>query len=456
MRRPLPRSTPASVLTSPAQAIGYRRVLFLAIPIILANLTQPLISAVDTAVAGHLPGSQYLAGVALGGLLFNLLFWAFGFLRMGTTGVVAQYFGADHNEDVLLTVGRGALMALGIGVLILLLQQPLIHAGLSLMNASQEATEQARLYAHGRIWSAPFTLLNFVILGWLLGCQRVRLALAIQVLINLVNIAAVLAFVYGLGWGVEGIGRATALADFSGTAVGVWLVWRSVSPQRATMPWRKLVDTAALRRLIQINSHIFVRTACLLGAMAWFTHLGAQQGDALLAANAILLTFLSFTAYGLDGFAHAAETLSGAAVGQRNAPQLTRVIRICMMWGLVGSLGYLAVYALAGMPLIRLLTDQADIAALAGHYLIWATLAPLVSMPAYLLDGVFMGTTRTRALMLTMIVCAAVFLGLTQTLMPWWGNHGLWLAFLIFNGLRGAGLALMLKHSVYRPLQQVT
>lgn len=440
------------MVPSSSQPLSYRRVLFLAIPIILANLTQPLISAVDTAVAGHLPGAQHLAGVALGALLFNLLFWAFGFLRMGTTGVVAQYFGAGDAVSVLLTVGRGALIGLVIGLALLLLQQPLISAGLALLGASQEAAEQARLYAQGRIWSAPFTLLNYVILGWLLGCQRVRMALAVQILINLVNIAAVLGFVHGLGWGVSGIGRATALADFSGAAAGAWLLWRSHRAQITALRWREIVEPAALRRLIQINGHIFVRTACLLATMAWFTHLGARQGDALLAANAILLNFLSFTAYGLDGFAHAAETLSGAALGQRHAGRLTRVIRICLVWGLVGSLSYMLVYSLAGMSLIRLLTDQADIAQLADRYLIWAILAPLVSMPAYLFDGVFMGTTRTRPLMHIMLACSAIFLALSLTLVPLLGNHGLWLSFLVFNGLRGAGLALMLKPAVYRLL----
>ena len=432
--------------------LSYRQVLFLAIPIILANLTQPLMSAVDTAVAGHLPGAEHLAGVALGSLLFNLIFWGFGFLRMGTTGVVAQYFGAGKTQSVVLTVGRGVMMATALGLGILLLQQPLIHAGLSLLGASQEAGEQARLYAFGRVWAAPFALINYVILGWLLGCQRVRVALAIQILINLVNLTAVFFFVYGLDWGVSGIGRATAVADFSGTAAGAWLLWRSYGATLKTAPWAQLLEAAAMRRLVQINSHIFVRTACLLGTMAWFTHLGARQGDALLAANAILLNFLSFTSYGLDGFAHAAETLTGAAVGQRNAKRLSRVIRVCMVWGLVGALIYALVYALAGHQLVALLTDQTTIRELAGRYLPWAILAPLVSMPAYLYDGVFMGATRTRPLMHIMVVCSLSFLGLSMLLLPLMGNHGLWVAFLVFNGLRGLCLAFALRPAIQAPL----
>lgn len=432
--------------------ISYRQVLLLAIPIILANLTQPLMSAVDTAVAGHLPGAQHLAGVALGSLLFNFIFWGFGFLRMGTTGVVAQYFGAGKAESVLLTIGRGVLIASTLGLLILLAQQPLIHGGLILLGASQDAAEQARLYAHGRVWSAPFALINYVILGWLLGCQRVRIALAIQILINVVNLAAVLGFVYGLGWGVSGIGRATALADFSGTAVGAWLIWRSHHAQIRTTRWAALLEATAMRRLVQINSHIFIRTICLLATMAWFTHLGARQGNALLAANAILLNFLSFTSYGLDGFAHAAETLTGAAVGRRDPKRLARVIRVCLVWGLVGSLLYALVYTLAGSQLIGLLTDQTDIRQLAHIYLAWAVLAPIVSMPAYLYDGVFMGATRTRPLMLIMLGCSSVFLVLSSALLPWLGNHGLWLSFMVFNALRGLSLAFTLKPAIYAPL----
>jgi len=409
-------------------------------------------SAVDTAVAGHLPGAQHLAGVAIGSIFFNLLFWVFGFLRMGTTGVVAQYFSVGKAESIVLTVGRGILIAGAIGLSILLLQRPLIDAGISLLGASQEAAEQARLYAGGRVWSAPFTLINYVILGWLLGCQRVRVALAIQILINIVNLAAVLSFVYGLGWSVSGIGRATAVADISGAAVGAWLIWRSYRSQIRATRWIEIFEPDALRRMVQINSHIFIRTACLLATMAWFTHLGAKQGDALLAANAILLNFLSFTSYGLDGFAHAAETLSGSAVGQRNSKRLARVIKVCMVWGLIGSVLYMLVYGVAGMSLIRLLTDQPDIARLADQYLVWAALAPLISMPAYLYDGVFMGATRTQPLMLIMVACSAVFLGLSLVLLPLWGNHGLWLSFLTFNGLRGLGLALALRPAIFRPL----
>lgn len=437
-----------------AQNPTYRTVLWLSIPIILANLTQPLMSAVDTAVAGHLPGAHYLAGVALGALLFNFVFWGFGFLRMGTTGVVAQYFGSQESTAVVLTIGRAMLIAWGIGVLLWILQIPIIEGGLALLGASADATEQARLYAYGRIWAAPFALTNYVIAGWLLGVQRVRVALAIQILINIVNLVTVLTFVYGFDWGVQGIGRATAIADISGTLVGLTLIWRWYQAELKKIAWRVLLESKALQRLFQINSHLFVRTACLQATMAWFVHMGAQQGDALLAANAVLLNFLAFTAYGLDGFAHAAETLSGEAVGRQNQARLSRVIRVTLVWGLVGSALYALTYGVAGMQLIGLLTDQIDIATLASQYLIWLVLATFVSMPAYMYDGVYMGATRTQPLMWIMLACALIFFGLSWVLVPLWGNHGLWLAFLTFNGLRGVGLRVLLKPVIYKSMGQ--
>lgn len=442
--------------TASPPALSYRQVLFLAIPIILANLTLPLMSAVDTAVAGRLPGAEHLAGVALGSVFFNLLFWVFGFLRMGTTGVVAQYFGAGQSESVLLTVGRAVLIASVLGVSILVLHRPLIAGGLTLLGATHDAAEQARSYAFGRVWSAPFTLVNYVILGWLLGCQRVRVALAIQIFINVVNVVVVFTFVYGFEWGVHGIGRATALADISGACVGLTLIWHTYRERIHNVRWAAVFEPYALRRLIQVNGHLFVRTACLLGSMAWFTHLGAQQGDALLAANAILLNFLSFASYGLDGFAHAAETLSGAAIGKRDPARLSRVIKICYVWGLVSALLYMAVYAVLGEHLIRVLTDQLEIARVADRYLIWAVLAPVLSLPAYLYDGVFMGATQTRPLMWIMIACSLVFFALSLNLLSQFGNHGLWISFLTFNLLRGIGLALALKPVVFRSLSEVT
>ncbi|MDX3905253.1 MAG: MATE family efflux transporter [Pigmentiphaga sp.] len=422
----------------------------MALPIVLANLTQPLMSAVDTAVAGHLPGPEYLAGVALGSLLFSFLFWGFGFLRMGTTGLVAQAWGRGDEQALAASVVRALFLAAAIGILLLVLQGPLISLVLGLLGGSASATQQAMEYCAGRIWAAPLALANYVVLGWLLGCQRVRLALALQIFINLVNLAAVLLFVHVFDLGVTGIGAATAVADGAGALAGGFLLWRS---HRAAWPKLRMAvlrDAAAMRRLVGINFHIFVRTACLLGSMGWFAHLGATQGDMVLAANALLLNFLTFMAFGLDGFAHAAEALVGSAVGANDDSGLRRAVRLCMGWAFGGALAYALVYLAAGPLIVNTLTDQPALRATARHFLPWLALAPIASVAAYLYDGIFIGATQTRALMQSMLLCGAAFLALSLGLLPLLGNHGLWLSFLAFNALRGLTLHLAAPRTVYR------
>ncbi|MBX6318400.1 MAG: MATE family efflux transporter [Pigmentiphaga sp.] len=430
--------------------LTHRRILAMALPIVLANLTQPLMSAVDTGVAGHLPGPEYLAGVALGGLLFSFLFWGFGFLRMGTTGLVAQAWGKGDEPALAATVVRAMILAAAIGLLLLALQGPLIALGLELLGGSAEVTRQATAYCRGRIWAAPLALANYVILGWLLGCQRVRIALGLQILINLVNLAAVLLFVHVFDWGVTGIGAATAAADGVGTLAGGFLLWRSHRSAWPALRLAALLDASAMRRLVGINIHIFIRTACLLASMGWFAHLGAMQGDTVLAANALLLNFLTFMAFGLDGFAHAAEALVGSAVGAGDAPGLRRAVRLCMGWAAAGALGYAAAYAAAGPAIVAMLTDQPVLRETAAHFLPWMVLAPIASVWAYLYDGMFIGATQTRTLMYSMLLCGAAFLGLSLGLLPKFGNHGLWLSFLTFNALRGLTLHLAAPRTLYR------
>jgi MATE family multidrug resistance protein len=419
----------------------HRRVLGLAFPIVLANLTQPILGAVDTAVAGHLANASYLGGVALGGLFFNFVFWGFGFLRMGTTGLVAQAFGAGDGVGVRSNVVRALLLAFAIGAAVLAVQIPLIEYAIRGLGGSAAVQQHARAYCHARIWAAPFALANYVVLGWLLGTQRVRLALITQVLINTVNIAAVLLYVYRFDWGVAGIGAATATADALGFAFGAWLLWRMRPHGLPALSRGELFDGAALKRLIAINRDIFVRTLCLLSSYAWFTHLGARQGDATLAANALLLNFQTFMSYGLDGFAHAAEALVGAALGARDRHAFRRAVQVTLLWSALGALAFSLVYWMAGGWVIARLTDQPAVRESAKTYLGWAALSPVVSVWGFLLDGVFIGATRTRELMMSMVVSLAVFVAASWALAAPGGNHGLWAALLVFMGARGITLA---------------
>ncbi len=420
----------------------HKRVLTLAFPIVLANLTQPILGAVDTAVAGHLDGPQYLGGVALGGLVFSFVFWGFGFLRMGTTGLVAQAFGAHDDEALRASVLRALLLALVIGAAVLALQVPIIRYGLVALGGSAAVQDTASAYCHARIWAAPFALGNYVVLGYLLGCQRVRLALVTQIFINLVNIVAVLLFVYRFDWGIAGIGAATAFADFCGFALGVAILWHSRPRGLAPLALGSIFDAHALRRLVAINRDIFIRTICLLGSYGWFAHLGAREGDAILAANAVLLNFQTFMSFGLDGFAHAAEALVGAAAGARDRHAFRQAVKITMFWSAIGAAGFSVVYWMSGEWIIGKLTDQAIVHAAAVRYLPWASILPLASVAGFQLDGVFIGATRTHELMKAMAVSLAVFLLAAWALAGSLGNHGLWLALTLFMVARGITLAV--------------
>ncbi|WP_169708802.1 MATE family efflux transporter [Trinickia terrae] len=422
----------------------HRRVLTLAFPIVLANLTQPLLSAVDTAVAGHLDGAAYLGGVALGGLFFSFVFWGFGFLRMGTTGLAAQAFGAQDHAGLRANVVRALLLAFAIGAAVLALQTPLIRVALAALGGSEAVQQNARAYCHARIWAAPLALGNYVVLGYLLGTQRVRLALVTQVFINAVNIVAVLLYVYVFGWGVAGMGAATATADACGFVLGAFILWQLRPRGLAALDGASLMNAAALKRLVAINRDIFIRTLCLLSAFGWFAHAGAAQGDATLAANALLLNFQTFMAFGLDGFAHAAEALVGAALGARNRDSFRHAVKVTLMWSVLGALVFSAVYWSAGAWIVERLTDQSAVRAAAERYLPWAALSPVVSVWGFLLDGVFIGATQTRELMKGMAISFAVFMIASWLLVGPLANHGLWLALTIFMAARGATLAAFL------------
>lgn len=403
-----------------------------------------MLGAVDTAVAGHLPDPVYLGAVAAGGLFFNFVFWGFSFLRMGTTGLAAQAFGARDRAALRATLLRAMVLAIAIGTALLVLRTPLIGAALRLIGGSDALQQHASAYSHARIWAAPLALSNYVILGFLLGCQSVRLALCVQLFINVVNAAAVLLYVYGFEWGIAGIGAATATADTCGFALGAALLWRQRPRELPPPRWTTLVDTHALKRLVTLNRDIFIRTLCLLACFGWFAHAGATLGDLFLAANALLLNFQTFMAYALDGFAHAAEALVGAAIGARQREAFRQAVRVTMFWGVLGAIGFSLIYAAAGEWMIRCLTDQRAVHDAAVRCLPWAAALPIISVWGFLLDGVFIGAMRTRELMWAMTISFAAFVLSAATLSPAFGNDGLWAALWLFMGTRGVTLGCAL------------
>ncbi|WP_066452402.1 MATE family efflux transporter [Halomonas chromatireducens] len=412
----------------------------LAWPIILSNITVPLLGLVDTAVVGHLPDSRYLAGVTLGATLFSFLYWGFGFLRMGTTGLTSQAVGRESDSEVRNLLGQSLLMAAGIGTLLILFSRPLISLGLWLLNGSEVATELAAEYAQIRILSAPAVLANYAILGWFLGQQNSRVTLLILVLTNSVNIALDLLFVVGLGMTSDGVAWATVIADYTALTFGLWLVTRQLKLLEGRFLRSRLLTLAAYAELFHVNANLFVRTLGLLFAMAFFTSRGAVQGDTVLAANAVLLQFIMLTSYALDGFAHAAEAIVGRSVGRRGWDEFATAVRTAAWFSLITATVASLAFALGGHYLIALLTGLPEVRATAGSYLPWMVAMPVIAVWSYLLDGVFIGATAIREMR------NSIFLGLAVYLPIWWatqplGNHGLWLAFLTFSLVRSAVLA---------------
>jgi multidrug resistance protein, MATE family len=438
---PPPRRVGQS-LAGRSHAAWHRRVWRLSGPIILSNLSIPLMGAVDTAVMGHLPDPAYIGAVALAATVFNFVYWSLGFLRMGTTGFAAQALGAGDPLEVRAALFRPLLIAGAIGIVFILVQIPIGKAAFWLLGGGSDVTALAKRYYAIRIWSAPAAFANYVLSGWLLGMQRARATMALQVALNGINAVLAILFVIGLGWGISGVASATLTAEWLSVAIGFGLAWHPLkdahTERRLSLIY--LLDRTALASLFRVNGNIFLRTIGLLFAFSYFTRLGARMGDLTLAANSVLMQFQAFMAYGLDGFANAASAIVGSAVGSRDGDQFRQAVRVTTIWAagvaLLASLAYL----LIGRDLIDLMTNQASVRDAAEHYLPWMIASPLVSFWCFQLDGIFLGATSTVEMRNAMVVSVTAFLASTLIFIPLWGNHGLWLSLLIFMAARGATL----------------
>jgi MATE family multidrug resistance protein len=417
----------------------HARLLRLAAPIIVSNITVPLLGAVDTAVVGHLPDPAYLGGVAVGVTIFDFLYWGFGFLRMGTTGFVAQARGARDAAEVRAVLGRALLIAAALGLTLIVLQVPIMTAALGLVGASPDVEQSAAAYVAVRIWSAPATLANYALLGWLFGMQRPKTALVLQVFTNSLNIGLDLWFVVGLGWDVPGVAAASVIADYAGSALGLLVILRTL-PGHAGWERRRLFERDRLLAMLRVNRDIFIRTLCLIFAFAWFTVQGARLGDVTLAANAVLLNLQSIMAYGLDGLAFAAEAMIGAAVGARDRVAFLAVTRAAALWSGVVAAGVAVGYAIFGSSLVALFTNLPEVRAAAAIYLPWMVVSPLISVWSYVLDGIYVGATRAVEMRNGMLIALIAYLAAAAVLVPAWGNNGLWLALMILMVARAVTL----------------
>ena len=404
-----------------------RRLWALAWPLMLTNLTVPLLGLVDTAVLGHLESPEYLGAVAVGANLFSILYWTFGFMRMGTTGLAAQAWGKRDNFSQVALLLRSILLATGIGLLLILFHQPLIQTGLSLMNPSDNVTELAAEYAGIRIWSAPAVLCQYTLVGWLIGTQFPRGPMIMLIAANGLNIVLDILFVTVLGWNSRGVAIATVIAEYGAAAIGFLIVLRRMPEGQGLTKalFGKLEDYL---RILQVNRYIMVRTIALLLVLAFFTAQGARQGDTILAANAVLITFLLLISNALDGFANAAEALIGEAIGKGSRRRFRVVFRSALRWSLWGALLLTIVFVAGGHWLIALLTGIEEVRATAWRYLPWLWLLPFAAVWGFLLDGIFIGATRTRDMQNTMLFSALAVFAPVWWLTTGWGNHGLWFA----------------------------
>lgn len=424
--------------------LSHRQVLALALPMLLSNITVPLLGLVDTWVIGHLGDAALLGGVAVGATLINLVLWLCGFLRMSTTGLTAQALGAADEREGAQLLGRGLVMALLLALLLLLGRPWLVEWAFAASDASGAVKEVARSYFTIRLWGGPAALCNLVILGWLLGRQDARAPMLILIASNSLNIVLDIWLVRGVGWGVQGAALASLLADYASLLLGGYCVTRHRSITVLRTQWHDLLRSAKpYRHMLALNRDIFIRSLCLQACFVFMTFQGAKLGDVVVAANAVLLNFLMLLSYGLDGFAYAAEAMVGRAVGTRRRDQLARAIRLNLQWALLTALLATLAFVWGGELLIRAMTSIDAVVAEALRQLPWLMALPLLSVWAYLFDGIFIGATRAREMRDSMLL--AVLVGYFPV---WWlaggDNRALWAAMLVLMVGRGVGLGVWL------------
>jgi MATE family multidrug resistance protein len=420
-------------------AITSRSVLAIALPITISNVSTPLLGVVDTAVVGRLPDPAYIGAVALGALIFNFVFWGFGFLRMGTTGLTAQALGARDPGEVRASLGRAMLIAAAVGAALIALQGLIRLLAFALLDGSAKVEGFAGTYFDIRIWAAPATLANYALLGWFVGLGQTRIALVLQLVLNVSNMLLDALFVLVLEFGVAGVAAGTVIAETLAAGVGIFIAARHLRDIGGDWSAARLLDRERLARAIAVNRDIMIRSAALILVFVWFMAQGAKQGDTVLAANAVLMQFIAVAAYFLDGIAFTAEALVGRAMGAANRALLSQAARLTTAWAaLIAALASLF-FAALGAPLIDALSTDPAVRETARVYLPWAALGPLAGVWAFQLDGIFIGATRTPQMRNAMLATLAIYLGAWWALTPW-GNHGLWAALYVSYAARAATL----------------
>ena len=420
--------------------ITHRRILAIALPIVLSNATVPLLGVVDTGVIGQLGDPVPIGAVGIGAVIISAVYWIFGFLRMGTTGMTSQALGAEDQGEADALLSRALIIGFGAGAAIIVLQ-PLIFAGaFRLSPASPQVETLARQYMQVRVWSAPAAIAIFGITGWLIAAERTKAVLVLQLWMNGLNIALSVMFVLGLNWGITGVALASFIAEWAGLALGLWLC-RGAFVRPFWREWPRVLNKARLIAMAAVNRDILLRSLMLQAIFVSFLFYGAKFGDVPLAANQVLLQFLYVTAYALDGFAFAAETLVGNAMGAKNRARLRRAAVLNSLWASGIMVGVAVCLAFFGAAAIDLMTTSEEVRAAAKIYLPWLIVAPVVGVASWMLDGIFIGATRTVDMRNMAAISAVLYFIAVWVLAPMYENHGLWAALLFSFVARGVTLA---------------
>jgi len=427
-----------------------RRIINLAIPNIISNITIPLVGMVDLAVLGHLGSELYIGAIAVGGLIFNVLYWGFGFLRMGTTGFTAQAFGERNLHETMNILGRALLVAIGGAILLILLQEPIGWVFFKLINGSKEVEMLAREYYSIRIFAAPATIGLYALTGWFIGMQNTRFPMIIAITVNILNLGFNLYFIYGLGMKSDGVAWGTLIAQYLGLILGLFLFVRYYSKLLKYWSRKAIFELVAMKKFFLVNRDIFIRTMCLIFVFTFFTSQSAASDNTILAVNTLLLQFFMLFSFVADGFAYAGEALVGRFIGARNTHSLRKVIRLLFIWGFIISIPFTLGYIFFSDEILFILTDNMAIIEASKPYLLWIIFIPLAGFPSFIWDGIYIGATASKGMRNTMIIATAfVFTPAFFIFKNQLGNHALWLALILFLLARGAGQTAMARKSVY-------
>lgn len=427
-----------------------QRILHIAIPSIISNITVPLLGLIDVTIVGHLGSASYIGAIAVGGMLFNMIYWIFGFLRMGTSGLTAQSYGAHDLKEVTRILLRSTGISLMLALALLILQYPIRLIAFELIDTSAEVQQLATLYFHICIWGAPATLGLYSFSGWFIGMQNSRFPMFIAITQNIVNIVASLLFVFVFGMKVEGVALGTLIAQYAGLFMAYLLWLRYYRPLRKYISRKQLFTHDAMKRLFQVNRDIFLRTLCLVAVTVFFTSTGAAFGDVVLAVNTLLMQLFTLFSYIMDGFAYAGEALTGKYIGAGNRQELQRTIRHLFGWGIALSLAFTLLYGIGGKEFLGLLTNEQSVISASGDYFYWVLAIPLAGFAAFLLDGICIGATSTHIMLKAMVVASGSFFLIYYSLHNVLNNHALWLGFIVYLALRGIMQALLLNSSSLR------